>query len=311
MKFLDRVMLDKNITMNDVHYCIKEIYKDDVKCCYSDYNDDNLIFRIALVKKKKGDKDSKHPLDQSDDIYVLKSFQEDLLKKVVLRGVRNINKVILRKVQDTLVKEETRFVQKDKWVLDSVGSNLLEILALDFIDTSKSVTNNIVEVYNVLGLEAARTCICNELLDVIEFDGTYINSHHIDMLADRMCYNTKMVSIFRHGINNDTIGPIAKASFEETPEMFLRAARHAELDNLSGVSANIMCGQEGYFGTGSFQTILDMDAFQTIEPNISEEDVTVADMDEVDDECNQLKVEHTIQHTLVHEDDDDDYMPDL
>ena len=67
-----------------------------------------------------------------------------------------------------------------------------------------------------------------------------------------------MVSVFRHGINNDDIGPIAKASFEETPEQFLKAARHAALDNMRGVSANVMCGQEGYFGTSSFQVLLDL-----------------------------------------------------
>ena len=67
-----------------------------------------------------------------------------------------------------------------------------------------------------------------------------------------------MVSVFRHGINNDDIGPLAKASFEETPEMFLRAARHAEMDIMTGVSANVMCGQEGYFGTGFFKVMLDV-----------------------------------------------------
>ena len=111
--------------------------------------------------------------------------------------------------------------------------------------------------YRVLGIEAARQCIYNEIEEAISFDGTYINCRHIEMLADRMCANLKMVSVFRHGINNDDIGPIAKASFEETPEMFLRAARHAELDLMTGVSSNIMCGQEGNFGTKAFQIILD------------------------------------------------------
>ena len=86
-----------------------------------------------------------------------------------------------------------------------------------------------------------------------------------------MCATSKMVSIFRHGINNDDIGPIAKASFEETPEMFLRAARHAELDLMTGVSSNIMCGQEGYFGTGSFQVMLDINKMKgnkSLEQNI-------------------------------------------
>ena len=94
----------------------------------------------------------------------------------------------------------------------------------------------------------------------------------MDLLSDRMCYSTTMISMFRHGINNDNIGPIAKASFEETPEMFLKAARHGELDNMCGVSSNVMCGQEGYFGTGSFQTLLDTLYFKklTQEYKISE-----------------------------------------
>ena len=74
-----------------------------------------------------------------------------------------------------------------------------------------------------------------------------------------------MISIFRHGINNDNIGPIAKASFEETPEMFLKAARHAELDTLKGVSANVMCGQEGFYGTSSFQLVLDVKTLQELQ----------------------------------------------
>jgi DNA-directed RNA polymerase II subunit RPB1 len=73
-----------------------------------------------------------------------------------------------------------------------------------------------------------------------------------------MTVNKNLVSVFRHGINNDDIGPIAKASFEETPEQFLKAARHGELDNLRGISANVMCGQDGYFGTSSFSVLLDI-----------------------------------------------------
>ena len=93
--------------------------------------------------------------------------------------------------------------------------------------------------------------IYNEFTEVIEHDGAYINYHHLSLLCDRMTVNKNLVSVFRHGINSDDIGPIAKASFEETPEQFLKAARHGELDNLRGISANVMCGQDGYFGTSS------------------------------------------------------------
>jgi DNA-directed RNA polymerase II subunit RPB1 len=135
---------------------------------------------------------------------------------------------------------------------------LITALSLDYIDVTRTISNDIQEIYSVLGIEAARVAIYNELSEVLEFDNTYINYHHLITLADRMTASAKMVSIFRHGINNDDIGPIAKASFEETPEMFLKAARHAELDEMRGVSANVMCGQEGYFGTSSFQVLLDM-----------------------------------------------------
>ena len=116
-----------------------------------------------------------------------------------------------------------------------------------------------------------RQAIFNELSEVIEFDSTYINYHHLSLLADRMTANDNPVSIFRHGINNDDIGPLAKASFEETPEMFLKAARHAELDNMRGISGNVMCGQEGYFGTNSFQVLLNINKLQDL-PEVAQKD---------------------------------------
>ena len=97
----------------------------------------------------------------------------------------------------------------------------------------------------------------------------------MSMLCDRICATKKMVSIFRHGINNDDIGPIAKASFEETPEMFLRAARHAELDLMTGVSSNIMCGQDGYYGTSSFDIMLNINKMTELSSKKLEEDMNV------------------------------------
>ena len=170
-----------------------------------------------------------------------------------------MNKVIMRKVKDNLVEKGGAFVKEDIWVLDTIGTNLMGVLGLDYIDTSKTISNDIMEMQYVLGIEAARQCLFNELSEVLEFDGAYVNAHHMSLLCDRMTYNIEMTSMFRHGINNDDIGPIAKASFEETPEMFLKAARHAELDTLRGISANVMCGQEGLFGTAAFQVVLDLE----------------------------------------------------
>ena len=269
-------LLDKNITMDDIHFTLNSVYQDEISCVYSDYNANKLIFRIRMnnVLKQSSSKANKtkiNPLDQSDQIYILKNFQDQILQNIVLRGVKKINKVILRKIKDNMVEQSGSYKKKEIWVLDTIGTNLLEVLGLDYIDSTRTVSNDIIEIYNVLGIEAARVSIYNELADVLEYDGSYLNYHHMALLCDRMTTNTKLVSIFRHGINNDNIGPIAKASFEETPEMFLKAARHAELDTMRGVSANVMCGQEGFVGTSAFQVVLDIKEMSLLDAKIKHE----------------------------------------
>ena len=247
-------MLDKNINMDDVHFAIEHSYKGEISCIYSDFNADKLVLRARLDKSLTNSK--KKSLDQSDEIYKLKNLQHNLMNNVILRGIKKIPKVLLRKSVNQLKFSEGNYEKEDTWVLDTVGSNLPDILTLQDIDTTRAYSNNIQEVYRTLGIEAARACILKEVQEA--FDESYINYHHLSLLCDRICATKKMVSVFRHGINNDDIGPIAKASFEETPEMFLRAARHGELDLMTGISANVMCGQEGYFGTGFFQVMLDI-----------------------------------------------------
>ena len=264
MEMDSEIMLEKNITMDDINFTLNNTHKDEVSCVYSDYNSDKLIFRIRMnnVLKNSSGKSAKkaklNPLDQSDQIYILKNFQDQLLNGIVLRGIKNINKVILRKVKDNLVEKGGSYKKEDIWVLDTIGTNLLDVLGLDYVDSNRTISNDIIEIYHTLGMEATRQSIYNEISEVLEFDGAYVNAHHMALLCDRMTFSHKLISIFRHGINNDDTGPIAKASFEETPEMFLKAARHAELDTLRGISANVMCGQEGLFGTAAFQVVLDI-----------------------------------------------------
>jgi DNA-directed RNA polymerase II subunit RPB1 len=305
------VMLEKNITMDDVNYTLKNCYDDQIYCIYSDFNSDKLIFRIRMtdVLKSAGGRGQKkpkvNPLDQSDQIYILKNFQDQLLQNVVLRGIKGINKVILRKIVDNMVEHNGIYKKQDIWVLDTIGTNLLDVLGLDFIDNKRTLSNDIVEIFNVLGIEAARQAIYNELVEVVEFDGTYINYHNYSVLVDRMTFTNKLISIFRHGINNDNIGPIAKASFEETPEMFLKAARHAELDTMRGISANVMCGQEGFFGTAAFQVILDIEEMQKLEETSEYKPINVEDeidkffgnVQNPDDPCGTNKI--SIQNNVI------------
>ena len=287
-------MMERNINMDDIHFAIKNVLKNSVDCIFSDLNDDNLVFRIRLMNGKSSQllASKKKYLDQTDDIYMLKNLQENILNNIILKGIKGIPKIILRKVVNHMVPKDGNFVPEDIWVLDTVGSNLKQILALDNVDANKTYSNDIQEVFKTLGIEAARQCIFNEINEAFEANGNYINYHHLALLCDRMCATKKMVSVFRHGINNDDIGPIAKASFEETPEMFLRAARHAELDLMTGVSSNIMCGQEGYYGTGSFQIMLNIDEFNKMDNADLEDKINIDEFLKVDndDKCSKQNI---------------------
>ena len=310
-------LLEKNINMEDIHFAIKNSFKDEVSCVFTDYNSDKLIFRLRLNKvlQKKNNVNSINPLDQSDEIYLLKNFQDNLIDNVVLRGIKNIDKVLLRKDPNVMRYEDGKYNRKDIWLLDTVGSNLLDILALDYIDTTKTYSNDIQEMYKVFGIEVARQCIYNEFTEVM-LEGGLPNTHHLSLLCDRMTYSYKMISIFRHGINNDDIGPIAKASFEETPEMFLKAARHAELDIMRGVSSNVMCGQEGYYGTNSFQIYLNLNEItsKSREQPVVEEDIDLElNINESTDVCktSNIIIENTSINIKKEELGDDDYIVDL
>jgi DNA-directed RNA polymerase II subunit RPB1 len=324
MEMNAEAMLEKNITMDDINFTLKNGYGNDIYCIFSDYNSDNLVFRIRMANitsPQSKFKSNIDPLDQYDQIYKLKNFQEQLLNNTIIRGVKKINKVILRKIKDNVTEQSGTFKKKEIWVIDTIGTNLLDILALDYIDNIRTFSNDIMEIYNVLGIEAARQTIYNELAEVLEFDGNYINYHHMALLCDRMTYSSKLISIFRHGINNDNIGPIAKASFEETPEMFLKAAKHGELDIMRGISANLMVGQEGIFGTNSFQVLLNMEEMRNLtgteyKKDDFEQDIMDKYFDKVEnstDECSisKIRIDNNYENlNTMDEFSDDDYMPD-
>lgn len=292
MELDPEVLLDKNITMDDVHFAIKHSgFGADIGCVYSDFNSDRLVFRIRLNSavftkgKKRGQAES---LDQSDEIYLLRNFQDSLLNNIVLRGINGITNVLARKVQNMVEKTDGKYARKDVWVLDTTGTNLLDALGLDYIDNRRTYSNDIKEVFDVLGIEAARQVIHNELVEVMEYSGVYINYHHTSLLCDRMTSNRNMVSIFRTGIIEDNIGPIAKATFEVHTEVLLDAARHADFDHMRGVSANVMCGQNGYYGTNAFQLVLDLKMLAQMEDELAD---TKDDATQIESMFSNMKID--------------------
>merc|ERR1712137_1221749 len=143
------------------------------------------------------------------------------------------------------------------------GSNLQDVLPFDEVDEVRTISNDVVEILDVLGIEAARNSVLLEIKKVISFDGSYVNYRHLATLSDIMTYRGNLMAITRHGINRTQTGALMRCSFEETVEILLKAAAFAETDNLAGVSENIMLGQLAPLGSGSFDLILDENMLKT------------------------------------------------
>jgi len=97
------------------------------------------------------------------------------------------------------------------------------------VDHRRTFSNDVCEIGRVLGIEACRAALCNEIKNVISFDGSYVNYRHLAMLVDTMTFRGYLTPVTRHGINRIDSGPLMRASFEETCEIFMDAAVYAEV----------------------------------------------------------------------------------
>ena len=125
------------------------------------------------------------------------------------------------------------------------------------VDPTRTVSNSIIEIFETLGIEAVRKALINELRVVLNVYDIYINYRHLSTLCDVMTQRGKLTSITRHGINRVDSGALRKCSFEETVEILIEACAFSEVDNLKGVTENIIMGQLAPLGTGSFNVMID------------------------------------------------------
>ena len=241
-------MINKNITMEDIYYNINMVYGDELICKYNDDNSSKLIFRIRLSKLKK---------TNDNDINILKHMANDIRENIIIKGIKNITGVSMYKNKNNYELENNSYVQKEEWVLNTSGINLLTILNSPNVDFTRTISNDIYEVYELLGIEAARKLLLNEIKEVIESSANYVNYRHLSLLVDTMTNRGALMSIDRFGINRGNIGPLAKCSFEETTDQLFKAAIFGEVDNLTGVSSNIMMGQIPPCGTGDGNILID------------------------------------------------------
>ena len=278
-EFDKQILMEKDITMEEIHHKIYSMYKDDVSCIYSDDNSNKLIFRLRLLKLKK------NISEKLNDINVLKNIEKNIREKIIIKGVDNIKNVTMRQEQNTFIKKNKSYVQDKEWVLDTDGLNLLDILNHPKVDCCRTISNDIYEIYEVLGIEAAKNILIKEMRDVIDDAGNDVNFRHLSLLCDTMTHKGYLMSIDRFGINRGNIGPLAKCSFEETTDQLFKASIFGETDKLTGVSSNIMMGQIPPCGTGDTDIIIDETKLLDIDGDQEDVIPNIDDWDEEVDYC--------------------------
>lgn len=201
------------------------------------------IFEILKGSKKKYDT----TLDENEKSIVLKMNEELdaqtllLLKNKLLntrvKGVPDIERV-------TIVK------QNEEWVIQTAGSNLSKIIYVDGIDLSRVTTNNVYEIWQTLGIEAARTALVREVTNTLEEQGLEVDIRHIMLVADLMTSKGYLQQIGRHGIAGTKTSVLARAAFEITVPTIAKASMEGQTEALKGVTENVIVGATVPVGTG-------------------------------------------------------------
>lgn len=161
---------------------------------------------------------------------------------VTLKGIEGIKRVVIRK-------------DGDEYTLYTEGSALKDVLLIEGVDATRTYTNNIVETYEVFGIEAARNSIIKEAIDTLNEQGLTVDIRHLMLVSDIMTCDGEVKQIGRHGISGEKASVFARAAFEVTVNHLLDAGMRGDVDELNGVTENIIVGQPIKLGTGDVHLI--------------------------------------------------------
>ncbi|MFH1322952.1 MAG: DNA-directed RNA polymerase subunit A'' [Methanobacteriota archaeon] len=162
---------------------------------------------------------------------------------VILKGIKGIKRVVIR-------KEES-----GEYVLYTEGSTLKEVLAIYGVDPTRTRTNNVNEIYEVMGIEAARSALIHEATETLKEQGLNVDVRHIMLVADIMTVDGEVKPIGRHGISGEKASVLARAAFEVTVSHLLDSGIAGDVDELRGVTENVIVGQPIRLGTGNVKLI--------------------------------------------------------
>ena len=204
------------------------------------------------IKDRRHYRDFEHAVDEDKATIIFspkdkESYQNlfqlaEHVRKVVVQGIDDILRVVVRK-------------EGGEYILYTEGSNLKDVFDVAGVDTTRTRTNNISECANVLGIEAARNAIIFEAVSTLNEQGILVDVRHLMLVADMMCMEGEVKQIGRHGIAGEKESVLSRAAFEVTVNHLLDAAVANEVDELSGVTENVIVGQPIQLGTGDVKLI--------------------------------------------------------
>jgi DNA-directed RNA polymerase subunit A' len=188
------------------------------------------------VKMSESKRSIKVTVPDEPDAQTLLTLKNKLLNTRV-KGVPDIERV-------TIVKQD------EEWVIQTAGSNLAKVVMVDGIDTTRITTNNVYEIWQTLGIEAARTALVKEITNTLEEQGLEVDVRHIMLVADLMTSKGYLQQIGRHGIAGTKTSVLARAAFEITVPTIARASLEGQVETLKGVTENVIVGATVPVGTG-------------------------------------------------------------
>lgn len=216
--FSDKKIADRGTSIQEIH----EVLKSSKKRYEVTVNEEQLLIKISL--------------SQEPDAQTLLTLRNKLLNGRV-KGVPDIERV-------TIVK------QNDEWVIQTAGSNLAKVVLVEGVDVTRVTTNNVFEIWQTLGIEAARTALVKEITNTLEEQGLEVDIRHIMLVADLMTSKGYLQQIGRHGIAGTKTSVLARAAFEITVPTIARAALEGQVEPLKGVTENVIVGATVPVGTG-------------------------------------------------------------
>ena len=255
MEFDREIMLRKNIYMSDIK---EEISKNcnvdtDIHCVVGNMNSDRLTLRIRVRRN----------LEEGEGYISFFRYLGDCLLSIPLRGIPGINRIVPTLVKNGKIIYEPDGTMKaeNEWVLTTDGSNLIAVLSNDYVDETRTTSNDIAEIHRLFGIEGTRHTIIREMNQTIEEGASkLLNIRHYAVLADLMTYRGKVMQIQRNGFGKSPyIGPIGRATYEVMDKILVTAGIFSEVDDMEGTSSNIITGQGVKSGTNAFDLFMNTD----------------------------------------------------